>query len=159
MNKKIVPVIISNAIQKNNKLNSAISSQELVIKTPFDTQFKDFYEKQKYGVDGDDRCRRIVIDGSNLARSHGKVAEIKRKNNNQEVFSIIGIKIGNFFYFCITFFLCDFQVVEEFWKMGCRKVTVFLPPNRQGNKGMPRIPEKERKLQKKMEDLDIIKVS
>ena len=43
--------------------------------------------------------------------------------------------------------------------MGCRKVTVFLPPNRQGNKGMPRIPEKERKLQKKMEDLDIIKVS
>jgi len=50
-------------------------------------------------------------------------------------------------------------VVEEFWKMGCRKVTVFLPPNRQGNKGMPRIPEKERKLQKKMEDLDIIKVS
>ena len=50
-------------------------------------------------------------------------------------------------------------MVEEFWKMGCRKVTVFLPPNRQGNKGMPRIPEKERKLQKKMEDLDIIKVS
>ena len=94
VNKKIVPVIISNAIQKNNKLNNAISSQELVIKTPFDPQFKDFYEKQKYGVDGDDRCRRIVIDGSNLARSHGKVAEIKRKNNNQEVFSIIGIKIG-----------------------------------------------------------------
>ena len=26
--------------------------------------------------------------------------------------------------------------------MGCRKVTVFLPPNRQGNKGMPKIPEK-----------------
>ena len=99
VNKKIVPVIISNAIQKNNKLNSAISSQELVIRTPFDTQFKDFYEKQKYGVDGDDRCRRIVIDGSNLARSHGKVAEIKRKNNNQEVFSIIGIKIGNFLFF------------------------------------------------------------
>ena len=99
VNKKIVPVIISNAIQKNNKLNSAISSQELVIKTPFDTQFKDFYEKQKYGVDGDDRCRRIVIDGSNLARSHGKVAEIKRKNNNQEVFSIIGIKIGIFVLF------------------------------------------------------------
>merc|ERR1711911_532912 len=89
VNKKIVPVIISNAIQKNNKLNSAISSQELVIRTPFDTQFKDFYEKQKYGVDGDERCRRIVIDGSNLARSHGKVAEIKRKNNNQEVFYII----------------------------------------------------------------------
>ena len=96
VNKKIVPVIISNAIQKNNKLNNAISSQELVIKTPFDPQFKDFYEKQKYGVDGDDRCRRIVIDGSNLARSHGKVAEIKRKNNNQEVFSIIGIKIGTY---------------------------------------------------------------
>ena len=96
VNKKIVPVIISNAIQKNNKLNNAISSQELVIKTPFDAQFKDFYEKQKYGVDGDDRCRRIVIDGSNLARSHGKVAEIKRKNNNQEVFSIIGIKIGTY---------------------------------------------------------------
>lgn len=104
VNKKIVPVIISNAIQKNNKLNTAISSQELVIKTPFDPQFKEFYEKQKYGVDGDDRCRRIVIDGSNLARSHGKVAEIKRKNNNQEVFSIIGIKIG-----IIRLFLSSFD--------------------------------------------------
>ena len=43
--------------------------------------------------------------------------------------------------------------------MGCRKVTVFLPANRQGNKAKPRIPEKERELQKKMEDLGIIKVS
>ena len=73
----------------------AISQQQkLVIKTPFGPQFKEFYEKQKYGVAGDARCRRIVIDGSNVARSHGKVAEIKRKNNNQEIFSIIGIKIG-----------------------------------------------------------------
>jgi len=135
------PSFTSNAIQKNNKLNSAISSQELVIRTPFDTQFKDFYEKQNYGVKGDDRCRRIVIDGSNLARSHGKVGEIKRKNNNKEVFSIIGIKIA----------------VEEFWKMGCREVTVVLPHSRKGNMGKPRIPKREKKLQKKMEDLDIIK--
>ena len=114
VNKKIVPVIISNAIQKNNKLNNAISSQDLVIKTPFETQFKDFYEKQKYGIDGDNTCRRIVIDGSNLARSHGKVAEIKRKNNNQEVFSIIGIKIGNLNWY-------------EFWNFYCNLWLTTLP--------------------------------
>ena len=52
-----------------------------------------------------------------------------------------------------------YLAVEQFWKMGCRKVTVFLPKNRQGNKGKPLIPENERELQKKMEDLGIIKVS
>ena len=58
------------------------------------------------------------------------------------MFSIVGIKLA----------------CEEFWKLGCRKVTVFLPPNRQGNKGSPRIPERERSLQKHMHDIGIIKV-
>ena len=74
-----------------------------------------------------------------------KTVFLKRifKNNNQEIFSIVGIKIA----------------VEHFWKLGCRKITVFLPPSRRSNKGMPRIPERELKLQRKMEELDIIKVT
>ena len=52
------------------------------------------YDNTEYGVEGDPSCRRIVIDGSNLARAHGKVEEVKRRNQNQEVFSIIGIKDG-----------------------------------------------------------------
>jgi len=43
--------------------------------------------------------------------------------------------------------------------MGCRKVSVVLPYIRQGNIGKPRIPERERELQKEMEDLGIITVS
>ena len=66
--------------------------------------------------DGDDSTRRIVIDGSNVAQHHEKVGEIKRKHG-EELFSIMGIKIA----------------VEEFWRKGCRKVTVFLPQCRQGN--------------------------
>jgi len=58
------------------------------------------------------------------------------------MFSIIGIKLA----------------CEEFYRMGCRKVTVFLPPNRQGNKGLPRIPEKERTLQRQMEKEGVIRV-
>ena len=58
------------------------------------------------------------------------------------MFSIIGIKLA----------------VEEFYKMGCRKVTVFLPPNRQGNKGSPKIPDRERSLQRLMEKDGVIKV-
>ena len=88
-----------------------------------------------FGPKGDDSTRRIVIDGSNVARHHGKVGEVRRKHN-EEVFSILGIKIA----------------VEEFWKKGCRKVTVFLPQCRQGNRGNPRIPDAERKLQRQMED-------
>ena len=65
-----------------------------------------------------------------------------QRRNCGEMFSIIGIKLA----------------VEEFYKMGCRKVTVFLPPNRQGNKGSPKIPDRERWLQRLMEKEGVIKV-
>ena len=124
------------SIQKKNPGEKVLDP--LTLKLPWDKKWESHYPT---GVEGDSSTRRIVIDGSNVARAHGKVGEIKRKHNQTEVFSILGIKIA----------------VEEFWRMGCRKVTVFLPPSRQGNHGTPRIPESERKLQRQMEDQDIIK--
>ena len=48
--------------------------------------------------------------------------------------------------------------VEQFWNMGCRRITVFLPAKRQGNHGGdPPIPEDQRKLQRALEDRDIIR--
>jgi hypothetical protein len=110
-------------VQKRKEKNGNLVLDIYQLKSPFDKRFASHYP---LGELGDENCKRIVIDGSNVARSHGKVGEIKRKHGF-EVFSILGIKIA----------------VEEFWKMGCRKVTVFLPQNRQGNKGSPLIPEKE----------------
>ena len=48
------------------------------MKYPYAKEFKEFYVKEtSFGTEGDMSCRRIVIDGSNLARSHGQVPEIK----------------------------------------------------------------------------------
>ena len=108
------------------------------LKSPFDDKFAAQY---RGGKNGDPSCRTIVIDGSNVAREHGRVGEIKRKHGNQEVFSILGIKIA----------------VEKFYQLGCRKVNVFLPPIRQSNEGLPKIPHNERALQREMENIGIIK--
>ena len=48
------------------------------MKYPYAKEFKEFYVKEtSFGTEGDMSCRRIVIDGSNLARAHGQVPEIK----------------------------------------------------------------------------------
>jgi len=142
VNKRVAPVILATAVTKNTmpSRNSQLNT-ELTIRSPWEDRNRAYYESREFGVEGDPLCRRIVIDGSNVARDHGKVAEVKRRNNNHEIFSVVGIKIA----------------VEHFWRLGCRKITVFLPPSRRSNKGLPRIPERELKLQRKMEDLDIIK--
>ncbi|CBY35157.1 unnamed protein product [Oikopleura dioica] len=138
VNPRIAPILVEQSFRTVQKAKKAESNPDkYTLRCPWNERFSNLYPG---GVDGDPTLRRIVIDGSNIARSHGKVGEIRRQHKC-EVFSIIGIKI----------------TVEHFWNLGCRSVTVFLPHNRQGNKGMPRIPEKERKLQEQMETEDIIK--
>ncbi|CAG5113499.1 Oidioi.mRNA.OKI2018_I69.chr2.g7603.t1.cds [Oikopleura dioica] len=132
------PILVEQSfrsVQKAKKNEG--DTDRYTLKCPWNPQYSNLYPG---GEEGDPSCRRIVIDGSNIARSHGKVGEIKRQHK-AEMFSIIGIKI----------------TVEHFWSLGCRSVTVFLPHSRQGNKGSPKIPEKERKLQEEMEKEDIIK--
>jgi len=129
-------------VQNKKKNGDLLDGKQLKIPWAKDSsgqlKFAPLYHE--HGADGDQNTRTIVIDGSNIARSHGKVGEIKRKHG-EEVFSIMGIKIA----------------VEQFWKMGCRRVYVFLPQIRQGNKGSPKVPENERKLQREMEQEDIIR--
>lgn len=139
VNPRIAPIMLEESVRNiQKKKNNSNLLDRYLLKVPWIDRFKPGYEQ--YGAEGDDSTRTIVIDGSNVARCHGKVGEIKRKHGD-EIFSILGIKIA----------------VEQFWQMGCRRVTVFLPQNRQGNKGTPRIPEAERKLQREMEEHDIIK--
>ena len=76
VNPRTASVIINQGVQQNKKLSDAIST-DLKFKNPFSNDFKSFYQKSKFGVDGDPSCRRIVIDGSNVARCHGQVPEIK----------------------------------------------------------------------------------
>lgn len=138
VNPRVAPILVEKSFRKVENTKKVYDAQEAYkIKCPWYPHYENLYTG---GANGDERCRRIVIDGSNIARSHGKDGEVRRRHR-EEVFSIIGIKM----------------VVEQFWTMGCRKVTVFLPHSRQGNKGTPRIPEKERKLQEEMEKEDIIK--
>ena len=139
VNPRIAPIMIEQGVRnvQKKKKNGDNILDGMQLKFPWEPRFASLYE---HGKEGDLNTRTIVIDGSNVARCHGKVGEIKRKNG-EEVFSIIGIKIA----------------VEQFWKMGCRRITVFLPQIRQGNKGSPRIPQNERNLQKELENHDIIR--
>ena len=72
----MAPVILATAVTKNTRMTP---QNELLIRSPWEPENRAFYEATEFGVDGDPKCRRIVIDGSNVARDHGKVAEIKRK--------------------------------------------------------------------------------
>ena len=67
---------MATAVTKNTRMTP---QNELLIRSPWELENRAFYESTEFGVDGDPACRRIVIDGSNVARDHGKVAEIKRK--------------------------------------------------------------------------------
>ena len=131
---------------------------------PWDPKYRAYYDKTEFGIYGDRQCRPIVIDGANVAHTYGKDPQVKLQvkrshfrisvclhrqsiqslfqNNNQEVFSIIGIKIA----------------VEHFWELGCRDIIVILPAWRQTKRGQVIIPEEERELQQQMHDLGFIQV-